>query len=331
MKIYSNAADNFVRDLKTNIVLVYGNDNGGVNAMAKRLAKRFLGAEESPDSLVKLSPEDLKEDTEIIATALSSRSFFCHKKVVIVEDAADGILEIVHKVAAMQGADNLLIVCAGELKKESKLRKFFEDSKILTALLCYKEDTAGLKRRISELLRGNSVSADQDVIEYLAANLGEDKLITQNEIEKISIYLGDAKTLSFEEATEIVADNSDMALNDIAFAISCKNKTGLEKSLARAIADNTAPVAIIRAILWHFNRLLSVKMMIKNGVQPDQAIDSLRLFFKHKDMFKLSLRQWNEERLIRAVNALTELELSLKSNYTDEEMLMRDKLLKMAA
>jgi DNA polymerase-3 subunit delta len=300
--------------------------------LAKTITKRFLGAEESQDSVVILTPESIKADAEIIITELSSKSFFCTKKLVIIEDVADSSLEVIQKAEEILAADKevFLVLCAGELKKESKIRKYFEGSKSLTALLCYKEDAANLKRQLGTWLRSDAISADNDTLDYLAANLGEDKLITQNEMEKILIYLGDSKKLSFEEATHIVADNSDMALNDIAFAVSCKNVKLLDKSLARAIADNTAPIAILRAVLWHFNRLLNAKLMIRNGMQQDMVIDSLRLFFKHKDMFKQSLRLWSEERLIRAVKALTKLELDVKTNYGDDEMLMRDKLLKMA-
>lgn len=331
MKIYSNAADNFVRDLKTNSVLIYGNDVGGVKAMAKRITKKFLGDEDEQESLVLLGADNIKDDPEIIITELNSKSFFSNKKIVILDDAPDGAIEVIERAISQINQDSFLLVCGGEMKKESKIRKFYEGSKNLTALLCYKEEGANLKRQISDFMRLHNVQTDYDTLEYLTANLGEDKLITQNELEKILIYLGDSKTLNLDDVTQILADNSDMALNDIAFAISCKNVKLLEKSLARAFADNAASIAVVRAALWHFNRLLTAKMMIKNGMQMDSVIESLRLFYKHKEQFKLSLRNWSEERLIKAVKALTQLELDLKANYADDEMLMRDKFLKMAA
>ena len=105
----------------------------------------------------------------------------------------------------------------------------------------------------------------------------------------------------------------------------------LEKSLTRAFADNIAGVVITRSMLYHFNRLLNAKLMINNGMSMDMVVESLRLFFKLKEPFKTSLRKWNVPQLEEAVRQATMLELEVKSNFAESEMLIRDRLLKMAA
>lgn len=330
MKIYSNAADNFVKDLKPSTVLIYGNDTGGVSAMAKRVIKRFIGDEEEQETVKQLTSDDLKENENIIIDEIGSKGFFSSKKLVWVFDPPEGVVSALEEAFKSLDKSCFLLVTAGELKRESKIRKLYEDSKENTALLCYKEEGMNLKRHIMDWVSKNGVRADQDAIEYLVANLGEDKLITENELAKILVYLGDDKTLTFDGASAILADNSELAVNDIMYAISCKTPKMLEKSLARAFADNVAGVVITRSMLYHFNRLLNAKLMVQNGMSVDMVVESLRLFFKLKEPFKTSLRKWNIPQLEEAIKSATQLELEVKSNFAESEMLIRDRLLKMA-
>ncbi len=331
MKIYSNAADNFVKDLKPSTVLIYGPDTGGVSSLAKRIIKKFIADEPEQETVKQLTTDDLKENENIIIDEIGSKGFFSSKKLVWVTDPPEGAASALEE--AFKSLDNscFLLVTAGELKKESKIRKLYEDSKVHTALLCYKEEGVNLKRHIMDWISKNGIRAEQDAIEYLVANLGEDKLITENELAKILVYLGDDKTLTFDGVSAILADNSELAVNDIMYAISCKTPKLLEKSLSRAFADNIAGVVITRSMLYHFNRLLNAKLMVQNGMSVDMVVESLRLFFKLKEPFKTSLRKWNVQQLEAAVKAATELELEVKSNFAESEMLIRDRLLKMAA
>ena len=330
MKIYSNAADNFLKELKVSTVLIYGNDTGGVSHMAKRIIKKFIGDEEEQETVKQLDSDELKDNENIILDEIASKGFFSSKKLVWVADPPEGAALALQEAFKSLDKSCFLLVTGGELKRESKIRKLYEDSKEHTALLCYKEEGVNLKRHIMDWLNKNSIRADQDAVEYLVANLGEDKLITENELEKILTFLGDDKRLSFDDASAILADNSELAVNDIMYAISCKTPKMLEKSLARAFADNIAGVVITRSMLYHFNRLLNAKLMIQNGMSADTVVESLRLFFKLKEPFKTSLRKWNVQQLEDAVKTAIALELDVKSNYAESEMMIRDKLLKLA-
>ena len=330
MKIYSNNAQSFLRELKCKTVLIYGNDVGGVKTLAKSIIKKFIGDEDEQEIVKQLTAEDLKDNENIIMDEIATKSFFTSKKLVWLTDPPEASFPAITEAIKSADSESFILVTGGELKRESKIRKLYEDSKELTALLCYKEEGVGLKKHISEWLNKNSISADIAAIEFLAANLGEDMLITNNELDKILVYLGDEKRLSLQDVTAIVADNSDMAISDIMYEITCKSPKALEKSIAQAFADNVAAIVIVRSMLWHFNRLLTAKIMVQNGMSVDSVVESLRLFYKHKEPFKTSLRKWNIDQLEQAVKRITKLELEVKSSFSDQEMIMRDNMLKLA-
>lgn len=331
MKLYSNKADAFIKNLKTPSVLIYGNDVGGVKTMAKTIIKKFLEGEDEQESLTTLTSDDIKDNENIIIDEIASKGFFSSKKLVLLVDPPESSVSALQEAIKSIGSESFILVTGGEMKKESKIRKLFEDSRELTALLCYKEEGLGLKKHITDWLLANKISADMDALEYLVANLGEDMLITNNELEKLSIYLGDERKLTYTDVQHVLADNSDIAVSEIMFEITCKEPKDVEKSLTRAFAEGTASIAIVRSMLWHFNRLLSAKFMIQNGMGVDPVIESLRLFYKHKEPFKNSLRKWNIQQLQDAIKHITKLELEVKSNFADQEMILRDSILKLAA
>ena len=322
MKLYTNKADSFIKSPKGQAVLLYGNDKGLVREVQKKLTESFLPPPIDPMAVKEFSGDELKDDPALFLDEYSSTNFFVEKRVIIVDDPSNDFLESLGKAIERSNNDVLVIVTGGELGRESKVRKYFEDSKTLTALLCYKEEGMNLKRYIADKFRANGVNVDADALEFLTANLGEDKLITNSEIDKILLYLGDEKRLNFAAVKSILADNSDITLSDVSFAISTRNFAELEKSLARAYGEHINSVPIIRAILWHFQRLITVKRLIANGATMDEALANLRpaIFFRDADLFKLSLRKWTEEQLINAVMKLNQAELDAKSGNIDAEL-----------
>jgi DNA polymerase-3 subunit delta len=234
---------------------------------------------------------------------------------------------------AKPNLNNLIIITGGELGRESKLRKYFEDSKDLMTILCYKDDAMSLRNYIATAFRDAGVFVDKDAMDYLVANLGEDKQVTKNEVEKILLYLGTQKKLSFEDVTAILADNSEITVGDIAYAVATKDAPKLEKTLARAFGENINAVPILRSVQYQFQRMMSVKNALSKGVQLDSALQSLRpqIFFKQADLFKLSLRKWSEEQLKSALQKITDAELAAKGSGLDSDMVCRQELLKLVA
>jgi len=335
MKIYSNNAENFLRNVKPGglpAVLIYGPDLGAVRDNMKKLSARLLpGADEM--ALKEFSAEDIKNDPGLLLSEINAMNFFSERRVIIISNFIASIAETVTEAIANIPADLTIIITAEELGRESKLRKFFEDHKTLPAIICYKEDERSIKAWVAQKFRDAGVRVDADAMNFLSANLGEDKQITINEVEKILTYLGDQKTLSFEEAVQLLADSSELTVNDIAFAAALKDAAKLEKSLARAFAEQMNAVPIFRGVAWQFQRLITARLMVNNGMAVDAALNSLRpaVFFRQVDQFKNALRKWDEKALKKAMADLTEAELQAKSSTLDSDIICREALLKLVA
>ena len=81
-------------------------------------------------------------------------------------------------------------------------------------------------------------------------------------------------------------------------------------------SEGASPIAILRAVIRHFQRLHLAAGHLGAGKSPDQAMAALKppVFFKARDAFRAQLRRWPIDRLARALDMLTEAELDCKSS-----------------
>lgn len=331
MKAYSNQAENLLRNLKPGTaVLIYGPDGGAVKELQQKFTNKMIPDKDAM-AVKEFAADVIKEDPSALLDEIAARSFFAESRVISISFAAT-IAENVMEAVTNIPEDLVIIITANELDRTSKIRKFFEDHKSFPAIACYKEDERTIRNSISQKFRDAGVRVDNDAMNFLVTNLGEDKGITNNEIEKILLYLGGQKTLSYEEVVELMADSSELTLNDITNSVATRDLKKLEKSLTRAFAEHMNAVPILRSVQWQFQRLASVRMMAQNGMTIDSALSSLRppLFPKQQEQFKSALNKWNAPQLKKALNAITAAELEAKASTLDSDMICRNALLKLA-
>lgn len=279
------------------------------------------------------TPEQLMEDEGLLATEMSSMGFFAEQKIVRIDAVIDDLLPQIQAVLHNTSLDNFLIVTGGELKPTSKIRKFFEGSKELVTLLCYKEDEVSLRAHIVQTLREEGIVADRDALDYLVTNLGEDKMITNNELQKIITYLGHEKELSFEDVAALLADSSELTLSDLASAVSARDNRKLEKNLARVAGQQIGGVAVLRMVAWHFERLLAARATVDSGQGIDFALKTLRppVFFRDVPAFKQDLAKWKLQQLKAAMQSIYVAELAVKKGGLDENVICHHALIEIMA
>lgn len=301
----------------------------------KRIIAHLLPQENgSPDEMAinEITQEQIKEDPAAILNELSSVSFFADERVIKISQATDSMLAAIEQALPQASKENFLLITAGELTPASKLRKLFEGSKEHMTVLCYRDDEVSVRQVIRTKLNEAKIQFDNDTLEFLAANLGEDRLITQSEIEKIIVYAGSEKQIHFEDAAKILASSSQITLSDLAFSVSSRNSELIEKNLTRVFSEHIAAVAILRSLSWHFERMLQVKNAVQTNPNVDSAVKSLRpqVFFRQVAQFKTDVMGWSLPQLYRALELIKETELAVKQGKAGEQILCRNLLLKLA-
>jgi len=247
-------------------VLVFGKDDGLIRERRDLIARQVVPDSSDPFSICLLSPEQVREDPARIADELGAVSMTGGRRLVRLDNAGDKETEAVKNSLQMNTGDSLLLVTAGDLAPGSTLRKLFEKENGILSIACYSDSTENLASMISGYFRRYNIAAGREVIAFLAQNLGNDRLVTRTELEKISFYLGanegdegPAKPLTLEEARALTSDASTMTLGDIASATTGRDQARLAGLLDKAAVEGVGAVQILMAVQSRLQNLHLVR------------------------------------------------------------------------
>jgi DNA polymerase-3 subunit delta len=301
-----------------NGVLFYGPDAGLVRERMQLVAKALLGPQADPLSRTELSEDQLKGDPARLSDELCSSSFFGggERKVIILRDAGDKSAKAIAGAIEVGFGDNYLIVCADELAPRSALRQMFEGQERLGAVACYKDEAMDLQSVIRGKFEAVGVNVSRDAMAYLQQHLGNDRYVTNSELDKILLYLGNDKQLSLEVAEELVGHNRDVTLDGLAMEAASGNARAVEDLLIQALREGVQPIQLLRAGQRYFQKLFTAREAMDGGKGAEQVVASLKppLFFRHVPVFTRHLQEWPQSRIIFALNIFSSAELAVKQS-----------------
>lgn len=334
MKVAAGRIEKFLRSPDDGVafVLVYGPDSGLVNERVIALLRSVAGSESDPFRVSELPAGALKNDPARLADESGAQSLTGGRRAVRLSDATDAITPIVAAYLDDAIGDSLIVAEAGALGPRSSLRRLAEKLDNGAAVACYADDGRSLAAVITETLNDRGVSATPDARAYLAVHLGSDRQVTRAELEKLALYAGEAKSITLEDAQACVGDNAATSLDAIAYAAGSADQGGLDRALRRAYLEGVHPVAILRAVIRHFQRLHYAAGMVRDGKSPKQALDSLKppVIFKFADLFRSQIQRWPYARLATALDILTDAEIACKSSGPAPEAVAGRALMRLA-
>lgn len=316
MKIGAREADAFLRQPgKAAGALIYGTDGGQVRQRVALLAESWLGANADAMARMEFAPEQIKDDPAMLADELAAMSLMADKRVIQLRDVEDAHLPAIEEALAHRSPANFLILYCTESLAGSKLRTWAERAADIGCVPCYKDEGVSLDALLRDTLRGYGLRAGTEVIRYLSAQLGGDRQIILNELEKLSLYMGDeAEEITLDDARAVVGENNDRSFDDLCQAIAVGDMVGLCRLSDRLISEGNAGVVMVRAAMRYFARIEQLAAMRNEGMSVDAAIEALRppVFFKAKGALKQAASRWNSTQCAEALARLHLLELDSK-------------------
>ncbi len=321
VKVANRAIDVFLDAPRAGVVavLLYGEDNGLVRERAARLAVAVVDDPNDPFRVAEVNAAMLKEVPTRLFDEMAALSLTGGRRLVRLDRAGNGnsaAIEAVLDDPAISTSDSLLLVEAGALAPRDSLRKLFETRKNAAAIPCYLDDGRLLETLISEIMGQHGLQVEPSAMAYLCDNLGTDRQITRSELEKLALYKGrNGGAVSLDDAEANVGDGAPMARDDVALAAASGDQAGLDRALMKCRIAGESPIAILRAVIRHLQRLHLLSLKAANGADIGELIKSFRppIFFKHQPQMQRQLQDWRPQRLAQALNILTEAELDCKT------------------
>lgn len=305
-------------------LLLYGPDTGLVRERGKAVAATVMGKNADPMNRVELSGDQVKADPALLRDELCALSLMGGRRLVLLSGVGEKLSGIIESALENLTDAAYLIVEAEELSSTSSLRQLFEKGERLAALACYRDEGKGLEDTVRTALAAQGLRASVDAMQYLLSHLGNDRGITLSEIEKIALYKGGEKDVTLDDAMLLIGHNASESMEDICHAAACGNTREAQDILGRLLHEGVQPVAIVRSLLRHFQRLDLAAAHIASGQSVDSALASLRppVFFKYAPPTRRALSLLSSRALATALGLLLKTERELKSGMLSPSLLL---------
>ena len=128
----------------------------------------------------------------------------------------------------------------------------------------------------ADLFRQYNIRADRDVLAYITAHLGADRMASRSEIDKLVILAGQDGHLTLDQVQHALGDGADVSVNDVIHAAASGNMKGLSTALARLEQNAIAGEQVLRSGQFYFQRLFRISAAMETGLPRDQAMNSIR-------------------------------------------------------
>ncbi len=306
---------------KLRMILVFGPDSGHIAETCDFIGNAVVEGLSDPFRLSTLSADELKQNPSRLIDEATALSMTGGRRLVRITGVSDTLLTGFQDLESIDQIEALIIISAGPLDSRSKLRRFFENHPNFLAIGCYGDSGKNLQHFIKRYLKKNEISLAQNALEYLVTCLGNDRLQTKCELEKLILMVGKSGHVDLEDVVLCIADNGILGGDDIAFDTADGNITALDRSIERARANGENPIPILRRTINHFQRLYSTLAIMKTGTAKEKALGRLSppLFWTRRDQFIKQLEAGSFAHFQMCLERLVEAEIRCKSTGYPEQ------------
>ena len=241
----------------------------------------------------------LNSDPARLADEAAAISMLGGRRVVRVRGAGNGLAKLFEGFLGDPKGDALVVVEAGDLNKAAALRKVFEAAKNAAAIPCYADSARDLAGVVRDAMKAEGLAIAPEAVEEAVSRLGSDRGITRRELEKLALYARDAGKVTAADVRAAMGDEAEVRAEEVCDAAGEGDWQKLDLALSRLWAEDTSPIAVLRAAIGHFQRVASAKAQTLRGETIDGAMRKLRppIHFTRTASFKMQASRWSEEQL----------------------------------
>ncbi len=286
------------------VVLVYGPDTGLVSERAARVASLSGVDPADPFASVVLMADELEKSIGRLFDEARTVSMFGGRRLIRIKGAGNGkaLAEAVTELAADPPADAVIVIEAGELRKNAPLRVGVERGRAAMALPCYPDEQRGLDKLIDEELAAAGTSIDRAGRDALKARLGGDRLASRGEVQKLCLYAHGQGAITQADVLAVVGDVSSETVEEAVDAALAGEARRLPHLVERLQASGVSSYQIQGPLQRQFQQLLSMRQeMDAQGSSAADIVARRRVHFSRAPAMTRALQGWTVEALARSL------------------------------
>ena len=288
--------------------LFYGENQG-----LKKEFKEKLKKQNKDQETLNLFQDEIIKNKNILLNEISNKSLFNEKKIIFINEANDKILDIIDE-AVENIQDEKIFLFSDILDKKSKLRSYFEKSKVCGIAACYQDNEITIKKIITKKL-SNYHGLTGQIINLIIKNTGLDRSKVNNEIDKIISCFQDKKIdpNKIDLLLNIKTSDDFNLLKDEALN---GNKINTNRLLADTVFEVENNIYYLNSINQRINKLNVIENMKQENSNIESLISNLKppVFWKDKPMLIEQSKKWNKNKIQTALRKTYNAEIAIKSN-----------------
>jgi DNA polymerase-3 subunit delta len=289
------------------IFLFYGADQGLVVERAQTIVGRQA---ERPERLqiVELHGDAIASDPLLLVDEVNSIDLFGESnRAVRISVGSKSVVPALDLIIAAPPANCPIVLEAGDLKRDSALRRWIESQPVAAAIECRIDDQKDLERLIDTELLNSALSIEPDARELLCSMLGEDRLSTRSELNKLLLYTFGQPTVTIEHVRDILHDASALSSDDAVYAAFSSDRSQTAKLTDRALDAGVDPNVLLGTALRYSLALHRARIEIDRGKAFDETLQTvLRQIggFGRKSEIAADLKRFKQTSLETIISAL---------------------------
>jgi len=296
-------------------LLIFGQDAMRVAGRRQEVIAALVGPTgEEEMRLTRMNGADLRKDPAALLDAVKAQGFFPGPRVAFVEEATDGLAKVMEAALAdWQPGDAQIIVTAGQLTARSALRKAFEAHPRAFAAGIYDDPPSRDEVEATLAAAGlRDVGGDA-----MAAILDLSRALEPGDfrqtVEKLGLYMhGSDAPVTPEDLAACAPQSTEADLDDILHIVAEARTGEIGPVLSRLYAQGVGPVQLCIGATRHF-RALHAAASDPGGAPAGLSRLRPPVFGPRRDRMARQAGSWGVSKLERALSALIETDLQLRS------------------
>ena len=304
-------------DLKKSVIqnkkffLLYGKNEGLIEETIKNSLKPILSK-----NVFNYEEKEILDDNDSFKENLINKSFFDNEKLIIVKRTTDKLFKLIEELIPKNIEDISIIFVANILDKRSKIRNFFEKSDNTICVAFYEDNIQTLSIIAQKFLKERKINISQQDLNILAERAKGDRINLINELEKISNFSINKKTIGIDKILKLSNLSKNYDINELVDSSLSKNKKKLHKIMNENNFNQEDCVLILRVLLSKLKRLLILHLDPNIKTNAEKALSSYKppIFWKDKEIVRQQIKILDIEKTKELVRKTNEIELIVKKN-----------------
>lgn len=334
MNIKPEQVETILKSLPQTIrgVVIYGSNEGMVSTLSEAFIKSISSDIYDAFHVSYLDMADVMSDIGCLYAEFNAQSLMGGRRVVVIKNATANLTKPLRELLSSSSSDTLLVISSSTLKTKDSLAVMAKDEAFMYGIGCYDDRDEDISQFASKFMSKNGFNIDNITFQLLCSRLSNDRKISANELDKLITYMGNNKNISVEDVLTVISDSSASSQEDLCYFVALGQTEKAIASYNRLIFEGEQPVSIIRAISYHFMKLLDCAVKMEKGDTAEKVIFGLRppLMFFRKNAFTSQLRTWNRTRLLNALTLLYQTERECKTTDLPAEQVASFALIRIA-